>query len=257
MEIADKNALYTHLKNDIVDKIKEWFRINGNKASAVIGISGGKDSTVAAALLVEALGKDRVIGVMMPNGIQPDIADSERVIKHLGIDNYTVNIYDIYNAQIKAIRANEIPISDDTKINLPPRIRMATLYAIAQSLPNGGRVINTCNASEDFVGYSTKFGDSAGDMSPLGDCFVSEVIGIGDILGLPKDLVHKAPSDGLCGKTDEDRFGFTYDDIERYIRNGTSGNENIDARIKDMHTKSLHKIKPMYVCKKIITIPNC
>lgn len=250
METTDKNALYIHLKNKIVNEIKAWFKVNGNKASAVIGISGGKDSTVAAALLVEALGKNRVVGVMMPNGIQPDIADSERVIEHLGINSYTVNIYDIYNTQIKAIRANEIPISDDTKINLPPRIRMATLYAIAQSLPNGGRVINTCNASEDFVGYSTKFGDSAGDMSPLGDCFVSEVIGIGDILGLPKNLVHKAPSDGLCGKTDEERFGFTYNDIEKYICEGSTGDTDIDKRIIMMNNAAQHKLHPMYVCRK-------
>ena len=250
METTDKNALYIHLKNKIVNEIKAWFKVNGNKASAVIGISGGKDSTVAAALLVEALGKDRVVGVMMPNGIQPDIADSERTIEYLGINSYFVNIYDIYDAQIKAIRANEIPISDDTKINLPPRIRMATLYAIAQSLPNGGRVINTCNASEDFVGYSTKFGDSAGDMSPLGDCFVSEVIGIGDILGLPKDLVHKAPSDGLCGKTDEERFGFTYDDIEKYICEGSTGDTDIDKRIVMMNNAAQHKLHPMYVCRK-------
>lgn len=250
METTDKNTLYIHLKNKIVNEIKAWFKVNGNKASAVIGISGGKDSTVAAALLVEALGKDRVVGVMMPNGIQPDIADSERIIEYLGINSYFVNIYDIYDAQIKAIRANEIPISDDTKINLPPRIRMATLYAIAQSLPNGGRVINTCNASEDFVGYSTKFGDSAGDMSPLGGCFVSEIIGIGDILGLPKDLVHKAPADGLCGKTDEERFGFTYDDIEKYICEGSTSDTDIDKRIVMMNNAAQHKLHPMYVCRK-------
>ncbi|MEE3344922.1 MAG: NAD(+) synthase, partial [Bacilli bacterium] len=134
----------------------------------------------------------------------------------------------------------------DTKINLPPRIRMSVLYAIAQSC--NGRVINTCNRSEDYVGYSTKYGDSAGDMSVLGNLFVSEIIAIGDELGLPYELVHKAPSDGLCGQTDEDRFGFTYNDIEHYIKNGTTNNIDIDNKIKSMHKASRHKYKEMYIC---------
>lgn len=239
---------YNKLKDDIIKNIRDWFDENGSKATAVIGISGGKDSTVAAALLVESLGKDRVLGVMMPNGFQPDISDSERVVKILGIRSITENINTIYATFIQQLMTTGINVSEDTTINLPPRLRMATLYAIAQSLPEGGRVINTCNYSEDYVGYSTKYGDSAGDISILGNCFVSEVIGIGDALGLPHDLVHKAPSDGLCGKTDEDRFGFTYDDIETYVLTGTTGNAEIDAKILKMHKASRHKYTEMYNC---------
>jgi NAD+ synthase len=230
----------------IVTNIQKWFEVNGKNCKAVLGISGGKDSTITAALLVKALGKDRVLGVLMPNGIQHDISDSQQVVKFLGIESKTVNILDMYEAFVKNLEKEGLSISTDTKINLPPRIRMSVLYAIAQSV--NGRVINTCNKSEDFVGYSTKYGDSAGDMSVLGNYFVSEILEIGDKLGLPYDLVHKTPSDGLCGKSDEDRFGFTYDDIEAYIKNGTCGNIKIDKKIKYMHDTSRHKYIEMYVC---------
>ena len=230
----------------IVTNIQKWFEVNGKNCKAVLGISGGKDSTITAALLVKALGKDRVLGVLMPNGIQYDISDSQQVVNFLGIESKTVNIVDMYEAFVTNLEKEDLSISTDTKINLPPRIRMSVLYAVAQSV--NGRVINTCNKSEDYVGYSTKYGDSAGDMSVLGDLFVSEIIEIGDELGLPYELVHKAPSDGLCGQTDEDRFGFTYDDIEAYIKNGTCGNIEIDKKIKYMHDTSRHKYVEMYVC---------
>lgn len=241
--------------NIIVEHIRQWFDENGKNATAIIGISGGKDSTVAAALLVKALGKDRVYGVLMPNGEQPDIEDSIRVVNYLNIPHNVFNIRKIYEAYEfelqflfnKKQREKE-SMPADARINLPPRIRMSVLYAIAQSFPNGGRVINTCNKSEDYIGYSTKYGDNAGDISILGNLFVSEIIAIGDELGLPYDLVHKAPSDGLCGKTDEDRFGFTYDDLEKYIKNGTTENADIDKKIKHMHDTSRHKYKEMYVC---------
>lgn len=130
-------------------------------------------------------------------------------------------------------------------VNLPPRIRMATLYAISQSLPHGGRVANTCNRSEDYVGYSTKFGDSAGDFSPLANLMVHEVIQIGYELLLPINLISKIPSDGLCGKTDEDNLGFTYAHLDAYIMYGTSGIEEIDKKIASMHDHNLHKLNPM------------
>lgn len=221
--------------------IRNWFAENGPKAIAVIGISGGKDSTIVAKLLVDALGKDRVIGVMMPNGIQKDISDSQRVVDLLGIKSYTINIEDAYNGLLKQL---DNP-SEDTKINMPPRLRMTTLYAIAQSLPNGGRVANTCNYSEDYVGYSTKFGDSAGDFSPCCEYTVTEMLQIGDALGLPTELVHKIPSDGLCGKTDEDNLGFTYTELDHYIKTDEIDDpvkkENIDRR----HRLNLHKLQPM------------
>lgn len=231
----------------IVNNIKEWFDKNAPKASAVIGISGGKDSGVAAGLLVRALGPERVIGVTMPCGEQPDIDDSLRTIEALGIQRFDVNIKNAVEAVLNQLHY-KIKLTDDCMVNIQPRIRMTALYAVAQCLPNGGIVINTCNRSEDYVGYATKFGDCAGDISILGSLLVSEVIAIGDTMEeLPKDLVHKAPSDGLWGDTDEDRFGFTYDDIEAFIKNGTSGSAEIDAKIIKMNRTSRHKYNPMPV----------
>lgn len=210
----------------------------------MIGISGGKDSTIAAALCVEALGKESVIGVLMPNGIQYDIQDSYKVVESLGINYHMVNIGDTVFAltdQLEGI----IHVSEQTRVNMPARIRMTTLYAIAQSLPNGGRVVNTCNRSEDFVGYSTKFGDSAGDFSPLANLMVHEVIQIGHELPIPVELVDKTPSDGLCGKTDEDNLGFTYAQLDDYITHGTCGIMSIDNKIEVMHRQNLHKLQPM------------
>lgn len=231
-------------KDEIVQWIRNYFRDNGPGRSAVIGISGGKDSTIAAALCVEALGKESVVGVLMPNGIQSDIQDSYKVVESLGINYHVVNIGDTVFAltdQLESI----IHVSEQTRVNMPARIRMTTLYAIAQSLPNGGRVVNTCNRSEDFVGYSTKFGDSAGDFSPLANLMVHEVIQIGHELPIPVELVDKTPSDGLCGKTDEDNLGFTYAQLDDYIAHGTCGIMSIDNKIEVLHKQNLHKLQPM------------
>ena len=231
-------------KDEIVQWIRNYFRDNGPGRSAVIGISGGKDSTVAAALCVEALGKDSVVGVLMPNGIQSDIQDSYKVVESLDINYHEVNIGDTVftlTDQLEGI----IHVSEQTRVNMPARIRMTTLYAIAQSLPNGGRVVNTCNRSEDFVGYSTKFGDSVGDFSPLANLMVHEVIQIGHKLPIPAELVDKTPSDGLCGKTDEDNLGFTYAQLDDYITHGTCGIMSIDNKIEVMHRQNLHKLQPM------------
>lgn len=201
---------------ECVNWIRKYFEeTSGEKA--VIGISGGKDSTVAAALCVEALGAENVIGVMMPKAYQSDIEDSHKIVEHLGIKWYCIDICDPFDDIINEIAIfTDLIISNQTRINLAPRLRMAILYAIAQSC--NGRVCNTCNYSEDYVGYSTLYGDLAGDFSPLGKLFVSDIIKIGDFLGLPEELVHKTPSDGLCGLTDEDNLGFTYDELERYIK---------------------------------------
>ena len=231
-------------KDEIVQWVRDYFNMNGPKCDAVVGISGGKDSSVVAALCVEALGKERVVGVLMPCGEQADIEDSKRVVEHLGIRSYQVNIQSPVDSILFRVRI-KMEVSEQTKTNLPARIRMTTLYAIAQSLPNGGRVANTCNRSEDFVGYSTKFGDSAGDFSPLANLMVHEIIQLGHTLGLPAELVNKVPSDGLCGKTDEDNLGFSYDDLDRYILTGTSGNEATDTKIATLHTHNLHKLNPM------------
>lgn len=233
------------VKNEVVQWIAEWFNENGKDCNAVIGISGGKDSSVVAALCTEALGKDRVIGVLMLNHIQDDIEYSHVLCEHLGIKNYTVDVGVAIDELLNNIhfRATDIEISDQTKTNLPARIRMATLYAVSQSV--NGRVANTCNLSEDWVGYATRYGDAAGDFSPLSQLTVSEVKAIGRELGLPSELVDKTPTDGLCGKTDEDNLGFTYDTLDRYIRTGEIDNEDVKAKIDSMHEKNLFKLQPM------------
>ena len=223
--------------------IKEWFENNGSNCNAIVGISGGKDSTVAAALCVKALGKDRVIGVMMPNGEQADIEDSKFVCEVLGIRNYTINITSAYKSIISEIEKNNIEIQPQTKVNLPPRLRMSSLYAVSQS--NNGRVVNTCNMSEDYVGYSTRYGDSAGDFAPLANFTVTEVLEIGSYLGLPDKLVKKAPSDGLTGKTDEDNLGFTYAELDRYIRQGIEPSKDKKDRIDLLHKNNLFKLQLM------------
>ncbi len=228
--------------NDCVQWIKDFFEKNGKDCMAVVGISGGKDSSVVAALCVEALGKDRVIGVKMPCGEQKDIDYSNMLINHLGIRGYTMNIGDAVG-EIRSQFPVGVKISDQTTTNLPARIRMATLYAISQSV--NGRVANTCNLSEDWVGYATRYGDAAGDFSPLENLTVTEVKAIGRELGLPSELVDKTPTDGLCGKTDEDNLGFTYAELDAYIRDGIEPSEEVKAKIDSMHEKNLFKLQPM------------
>lgn len=231
-------------KIEIVQWIRDYFDENGPECSAVIGISGGKDSSIVAALCVEALGKDRVFGVLMPNGAQHDIKDSHTLVNTLGIEHCTINIGGAVERLTLELRGH-MSMTEQAKVNLPARIRMATLYAVAQSLPNGGRVANTCNRSEDYVGYSTKFGDSAGDFSPLSSLLVSEVCQVGHELPIPAELVDKVPSDGLCGKTDEDNLGFTYAQLDDYIINGTCGVLSVDHTIWMMNKHNMHKLAPM------------
>ena len=233
------------VKDEIVEWITDWFEENGNGCKAVVGVSGGKDSSVVAALCVAALGKDRVIGVLMPNGEQSDIKYSHMLCDHLGIKNYTVNVGPAINGVLDSIHENaaDIEVTEQATTNLPARIRMATLYAVSQSV--NGRVANTCNLSADWVGYSTKFGDAAGDFSPLSRLTVSEVKAIGRELGLPAELVDKTPSDGLCGKTDEMNLGFSYDVLDKYIRTGVIEDEAVKVKIDSMHMKNLFKLQPM------------
>jgi len=232
------------VKNDCVEWIRDWFEHNGPGCNAVIGISGGKDSSIVAALCVEALGKDRVIGVLMPQNMQSDIDDSYALVNHLGIQHRVINVGPIVDMTLLQLSMfGDMKISEQTKINLPPRIRMATLYAVSQSV--NGRVANTCNLSEDYIGYSTRWGDSVGDFAPLANLTSEEVIAIGDACNLPHELTHKTPSDGLCGKTDEDNFGFTYAALNKYIRTGVCDDEVIKAKIDAMHHKNLFKLMPI------------
>ena len=243
---------------EVVAWIQKWISENGNERTKVIvGISGGKDSSVVAALMVKALGKERVIGVMMPNGEQKDILDSQTVVNHLGIEHYTVNIASAYEGIQKAFAVAGIVENDENeffdenklmndsfssvfKTNTPARLRMVTLYGIGAQIGNC-RVANTCNLSEDLVGYSTFYGDEAGDFAPINKLTTEEVVAIGDYLGLPSSLTHKAPSDGMCGKTDEDNLGFTYHEVNEIARKNTKGAnyEKIIAKYK----ANLFKVK--------------
>lgn len=233
---------------DLVQWIKDWFADKGN-APVIIGISGGKDSTICAKLLTEALGKERVIGVLMPNGEQKDISDSYKVCEILGIKPNVVNIADTYNGltnQIRSIAENGKPFPTPLySTNTPARLRMTTLYGVAAIY--GGFVVNTCNLSEDYVGYSTKYGDCVGDFSLLNGLTVSEVRALGDELGLPKELVHKTPSDGMCGKSDEDNLGFTYDQLDAFIRGDSTERsklpQDVIAKIERLHNNPNTKLK--------------
>ena len=232
----DVNAV----KDACVMWIRQFFEENGKGCNAVVGISGGKDSSVAAALCVEALGKDRVIGVLMPCGEQADIDCALALVDHLDIKRYVVNIKDAVDGVTHAI---PFELSKQSTTNLPARIRMATLYAVSQSC--NGRVVNTCNLSEDWVGYSTRYGDAAGDFSPLSRLTVTEVKAIGRLLGLPAFLVDKVPIDGLSGKTDEENLGFTYAALDRYIREGVIDDLEAKAKIDRLHRLNLFKLQLM------------
>lgn len=234
---------YNKIADDCVEWIRAWFDKNGKGCKAIIGISGGKDSSIVAALCVKALGKDRVFGVLMPNGTQSDISVSRHLVEFLGIENREVNIEGSFKAIKKSLEDAGIDASSQTIINLPPRLRMATLYALSQSL--NGRVANTCNRSEDHVGYATIFGDAAGDFSPLANLTVAEVKAIGHILGLPDEFVEKPPSDGLQSKTDEDNLGFTYEQLDTYILTGICKDEALKEKIDKRHAANLFKLMPM------------
>lgn len=231
--------------NDLTEWIRDYFKSSASpQTKAVIGISGGKDSSVAAAVCVKALGKERVMGIMMPQGVQSDIDYSRRVCDFLNIKSYTINIGDMVACFMDEMKKH-MELTPQALINTPARIRMTTLYAAAASL--GGRVVNTCNLSEDWVGYSTKYGDAAGDFSPLSDLTVTEILAIGDELGLPYDIVHKVPTDGLCGKTDEENLGFTYAMLDRYIRgeDDLSSVPKIKEKIDKLHAANQHKLMLM------------
>ena len=228
---------------EVVQWIQDWFEKNGKGCNAVVGISGGKDSSIVAALCAKALGKERVIGVLMPNGEQADIDCSKQLVAHLGIPYHICNIKKAVDGVLESLKEAGLEISRQTIVNLPPRIRMSTLYALSQSM--NGRVANTCNLSEDWVGYSTRYGDAAGDFSPLGKLTVQEVKAIGKYLELPENLVEKVPSDGLTDRTDEDNLGFTYAMLDQYIRTGVCEDEQTKAKIDRLHKINEFKLKPI------------
>lgn len=228
--------LMKYMKEAIVKWIQDWFKENGPDCKAVIGISGGKDSSIVAALCVEALGKDRVLGVCMPGHKGQDV-DAYRVITHLGIEHVILSIEESFDSITSGMTAENIKVSDQTKMNLAPRLRMAMLYAVSQSV--NGRVANTCNLSEAYIGWETRWGDAVGDFAPLQGLTCSEVIALGRELDLPKEFIEKVPADGLCGSTDEDAFGFSYDELDRWIRLGVKGEHHSEIICK--HNKNRFK----------------
>ena len=235
----------------VIEWIKQYFKDNGKDCNAIIGISGGCDSSVTAALLVKALGKDRVIGVLMPNGNQYDIDCSYQLVKFLDIKYYVININKPYLELTNEIDTKlkiDSKSYDIYRTNTPSRLRMATLYGISGLF--NGRVANTCNLSEDYVGYSTKFGDSAGDFSPISNFTKTEVRELGEELGLPKNLIYKVPEDGMSFKSDEEKLGFTYEVLDKYIRTGEIDDLKIKEKIDKMHLANLHKIQLMPSYKK-------
>jgi len=254
--MSEYNFDVKKITDELISWIQKWISDNGNERTKVIvGVSGGKDSSTISALLVKALGKERVIGIMMPNGEQKDISDSQTLVNHLGIKNYTINIAKAYEGIQNAFLESDIidnknsqtndSFSPVFKTNTPARLRMATLYGVAAQIGNC-RVVNTCNLSEDLVGYSTFYGDAAGDFAPINKLTTEEVVAIGDYLGLPESLTHKAPSDGMCGKTDEDNLGFTYHEVNELARKNLKG-ENYE--------KILAKYKANLFKVRIINLP--
>ena len=237
------------VKQEMVRWVRAYFKDNaGPDTKAVIGISGGKDSSVVAALCVEALGKDRVLGVLMPQGRQRDIKVSRELCKRLGIESVTINIKVAVQALYGEIEKTGLGLNSVAAQNTPARVRMAVLYAISGIV--GGRVANTSNLSEGFVGYSTKFGDSAGDFSPLANLTVAEVKAVGRELGLPEAFIDKTPEDGLSGKTDEDNLGFTYEVLDRYIRASVCEDAAAREMIERKHKEGRHKATPMPVFRQ-------
>jgi len=230
-------------KDKIIAWICDYFEKNSNDCNAVIGISGGKDSSIVAALCLKALGAHRVFGVLMPQGEQHDINYSMELISFLGIKHIVINIKDTVDALISGIKESGLSANKQAIINILARVRMTTLYAVSAIV--NGRVANTCNLSEDWVGYSTKYGDAAGDFSPLSLLTVTEIKMLGRELGLPSKFIDKLPEDGLSGLSDEENLGFSYDVLDKYIRKGVCEDTTIKSKIDYLNKINLHKLKPM------------
>jgi len=232
------------MKDAVVAWIKDYFKNNASpETKAVIGISGGKDSSIVAALCVEALGKERVLGVLMPQGKQHDIDVSYELCSQLGIEYIEINIAESVQSLYSEITKAGCELNTIATFNTPARIRMTALYAVSGAV--GGRVANTSNFSEDYVGYATKFGDAAGDFSPLSNLTVTEVKAVGYETGLPAKFIDKVPIDGLSGKTDEDNLGFSYEVLDRYLQEGICEDEAVKEKIERLHKESRHKFVPM------------
>jgi len=230
-------------KDKIIDWLRDYFEKNGKDCNAVVGISGGKDSSTVAALCAEALGKEKVYGVLMPQGNQHDIAYSRELVEILGINRLEINIKKTVDALLESIKETGFSLNRQATINIPARIRMTTLYAVSAAV--NGRVANTCNLSEDYIGYATKYGDAAGDFSPLSKLTVTEVKLVARELSLPEKFIEKVPEDGLSGLSDEENIGFTYAVLDKYIREGVCEDAATKEKIDKLHKLNLHKLELM------------
>lgn len=243
----------------LISWIRKWFDENCKNCNAIIGMSGGKDSTIVAKLLVDAIGKERVIGVGMPDGDQ-SLNEADKICEWLGIQFKIVNIGPVCDAERKQIEFfKDIKLTKQAIQNIPPRIRMTTLYAIAQSY--NGVPINTCNLSENWIGYSTIYGDAAGAMSPLHNLTVTEILQLGDYMGIPENWVHKTPDDGLPHSSpDEEKLGFTYAALDKWIREGclVMGycHNNPEEETRQDKINRLHKINGFKTKYMDCFIPN-
>ncbi len=229
---------------NVIDWVKQFVK-NANADGVAIGNSGGKDSATVIAIATMALGKDRVVTVAMPcSSIPADLEDAKLVAATFDVPLLEVNITNECNSLIEKINTqlnNKNLIKEMNKeaiINTKPRLRMTTIYAVAKAL--NYLVIGTGNLCEGFVGYTTKWGDSACDFNPIANFTVEEVLKIGEILGVPEKIIKKAPNDGLGGQTDEEKMGITYKQIAEYIEKGTTDNQAIE-KIERMHKISKHK----------------
>ncbi len=235
--------------SSILDEMIVWTRDRMHDIGsdlAVVGISGGKDSTVVAALAARAMGKENVLGVTMPRGVQKDLDVAQAVAASLGIRHHVVPIGDVADALARDVTKAVGDFSRQAALNLPPRLRMAALYAVAQTV--GGVVWNTSNLSEDWVGYATIYGDTSGAFSPLATLTTDEVVQLGRFMEVEERFLVIPPADGLTGHTDEEVLGFTYDTLNTYIRTGECPQKEIKEKIDRLHRISRFKFQtiPMF-----------
>ncbi len=235
----------------IIDFIRDYYQKN-NLGGVVLGISGGKDSGVVAGLFAKAIGPENVIGVTLPcHSKSQDANDAVLVAEKFGFKLINLDLTSVYDQfEEEAKKIDDFVVSEDSEINLKPRLRMSSVYYLAQMYTKKtGKVYlvaGTGNKCEIYVGYFTKGGDGVSDINVLGDLTVEEVIKVGEVIGVPEQVLYKAPSDGLSGKTDEDRLGFTYADVAKVI-NGEPVDENVKAVIERKHAANQHKFNiPIY-----------
>jgi len=240
--------------NNIIQFIRNYYKEN-NLGGVVLGISGGKDSGVVAGLFTKALGKENVIGVTMPcHSNKEDKIDAKLVSDYYGFEliNFDItNTFDAFKSELKNLGEFSSIQTQNSDINLKPRLRMSTLYYLAAlySALKGKTylVAGTSNKCELYVGYFTKGGDSVHDISAIADFTVEEVIKIGEYIKVPDKVLYKKPNDGLSNKSDEDKLGVKYSEIASYIEDEKSVNEQTRIKIKRLHNNNLHKFNiPTY-----------